>query len=209
MNPYAREILRNLDDGATIFEFGAHRAEDTLEIAACGFGRFYAFEPDPRNLEIIRKSGLPPGVTLIPKAVGERAGRTILYQSTNIVENFGVWTASSSIHRPLSSLPVGSNLRFENSVEVDVVSLDDFCKAEQIDKIDFIWADIQGAERDMVKGGAKMIPLTHYFFMEHEKVKTYEDQWSFEEMMASLPDFEVLEIFPNDVLLVNKNWLKK
>lgn len=203
MNPYVLEIIDQLED-ATIFEFGCYDGADTHELARNGFRNFYTFEADPRNLERIRKTGLPNGVQLVPKAIGRTEGKTLLYQSTNMISGHGIWTGSSSIKKPL--VQKSENLSFDSAVEVEVVSLDRFCEEEGIEKIDLIWADIQGAEVDLVAGGKRMLQNTHYLFMEHEKIQTYEGQWNFDQMMASLPGWNLIEKFPNDVLLENTRW---
>ena len=207
MNPFVLDLLYALED-PIIFEFGACDGGDTIELAQFGFKKFYTFEPDPRNLEIIRKRGLPDGVVLVPKAVGRSVGRAHLYQSTNVMPEGYVWTASSSLKEPNkeSNTHYDSNLKFDAKVDVDVVSLDSFCQEFEIPYIDFIWADIQGAEVDLIAGGKEMIPRTHYLFMEHESSSVYQGVWSYKEMLAALPGWRVLEKFPNDVLLENTQW---
>lgn len=206
MNPYVLDLLYELED-PILFEFGCHMGQDTQELARFGFSRFYAFEPDPRNIAQLEKQGLPPGVNLVRKAIGDRVGRATLYQSTNILSGYGVWTASNSIRPPAQIMTqVSPELQFNSAIEVDVTTLDAFCEAEGIERIDLIWADIQGAERDLIAGGTRMIPRTHYLFMEQEAHRLYEGQWLYEEMVAALPQWKVLEKFPHDVLLENLEW---
>lgn len=203
MNPFVLEILDQLE-APVIFEFGCFDGADTYELVRNGFSRFYSFEADPRNIQKIKSRGLPEGVVLVEKAIGRSTGMTDFYPSSNFISGHGLWTGSSSTKKPSSLMAeVSPQLQFAPKIQVPVVSLDDFCADVGIEKIDLIWADIQGGEIDLVAGGTEMIPKTRYLFMEHEKFQVYEGQWNLEEMMAALPGWRIIERFPNDVLLEN------
>ena len=95
-----------------------------------------------------------------------------------------------------------------NFNEVDLITLDSFCEGRGIERIDFIWADIQGAEGDMVRGGRQTLARTRYLYTEYSDEELYENQATLKEILELLPDFRVIELWTDDVLLENQQ-LKK
>jgi hypothetical protein len=70
---------------------------------------------------------------------------------------------------------------------------------------DLIWADVQGAEGDLVDGGAETLAQTRFFYTEFSDREWYEGQVSFADLAANLPSFEVVEKFEMDALFRNTN----
>jgi FkbM family methyltransferase len=54
---------------------------------------------------------------------------------------------------------LGSNAEFEDQVEVvvDTVTLDEFAAGVGLDRVDFVKVDVEGAEFDVLRGGAELI----------------------------------------------------
>ncbi len=48
-------------------------------------------------------------------------------------------------------------MSLELTVKIDITTLDEFCKAEGINEIDFLQIDVQGAELDVLMGGAEIL----------------------------------------------------
>lgn len=179
----------------TFLELGAHRGTDTEWMAQISNVRIHAFEPDPRN-------GQPSRTNVIVKraAISDRDGPGALILSRH---GWGQeWTHSSSIKPPkhhLQRFPV----TFGEAVPVDLVALDTYCNQEALELIDFIWADIQGAEGEMVRGARRTLLNTRYLYTEYSDDELYDGQATLAEIMSLLPDFRVLELWPDDVLLEN------
>ena len=96
---------------------------------------------------------------------------------------------------------------FGETIDVQTVTLDTFCRQEGVDGvIDFIWADIQGAEGEMIRGGRETIARTRYLYTEYSDDELYEGQPTLSEIMAMLPDFRVLELWLDDMLLANRRF---
>jgi hypothetical protein len=134
-------------------------------------------------------------------AVADRDGEGQLILSR---EGWGQpWTHSSSIKAPKNHLqryPV----TFGNSVPVKLTTLDTFCQQLGVGMIDFIWADIQGAEGEMIRGGRQVLARTRYLYTEYSDDELYEGQITLKDILQLLPDFRVLELWPEDVLLANQ-----
>lgn len=103
--------------------------------------KIYAFEPlypqfkTEQNDEIIRTSGK---VEMVEKALFDKSGKT------NIIVN----AASSRLNTYLPS---------DENPSVETISIDEFVKEKNIQKIDFIKMDIEGVELQALKGAEKTI----------------------------------------------------
>lgn len=180
----------------TFLELGAHTGTDTVWLAKLPGVTLHALEPDPRNVPPPH-----PNVFVHRLAIAERDGRVPFLLSR---EGWGKeWTYSSSIRAPKNHLrwyPV----TFGPTIEVEAVSLDSLVDRFGLGPIDFIWADIQGAEGDMIRGGSRALARTRYLYTEYSDDELYEGQPSLAEIKALLPDFSVIELWPGDVLLENR-----
>ncbi len=180
----------------TFFELGAHQGTDTAWMAEIPDVTIHAFEPDPRNHQAPR-----PNVTLHRAAIADRDGLGSL-----ILSQYGwgqPWTHSSSIKQPKNHLqryPVS----FGAAIEVELVALDTFSQQHGLGLIDFIWADIQGAEGDMIRGGRQTLARTRYLYTEYSDDELYENQATLRDILELLPGFRVVELWPDDVLLENR-----
>lgn len=118
------------------------------------------------------------------------------------------WNYSSSIKRPKNHLQ-RHPVTFGPRTEVRAITLDSFCRQEGIELIDFIWADIQGAEGEMIRGGRGALSKTRYLYTEYSNDELYEDQVSLSDILQMLPDFRVVELWAEDVLLENRHWASR
>jgi FkbM family methyltransferase len=186
----------------TFLELGAHDGTDTVQLAKLPGVTLHAFEPDPRNNpQAAARGALFPNVSLYRVAISDHVGVTPFTLSK---AGWGKeWTHSSSIHQPKAHLqryPV----TFGETIEVPCTTLDAFCDAAGIGTVDFIWADIQGAEGEMVRGGMKTLGRTRYLYTEYSDDEMYEGQPTLSDLMRMLPGWRVVELWPDDVLLENK-----
>lgn len=135
-----------------VFEFGAHEGWDTQALLAILHAPIlYALKPDSRNLALLRKKGLHRQAHIVPAAIGAHNGVIRLFQST---KSMGIpFAGASSIRAPQAPLDW---LEFGTSEEVRVVTFDRLCAANGIRHIDFVWADVQGAECDLIWGGGTL-----------------------------------------------------
>ena len=58
--------------------------------------------------------------------------------------------------------------------------------SESFLSIDFLWADIQGAEGEMIRGGQKALSATPFLYTEYSNDELYEDQVSLCEILGLL-----------------------
>ena len=208
---YINLLLRDIEY-PVIFEIGAHHCEDTLHIMHAAGNRplrYFAFEPDPRNLEVIKEIGITDELVIVcPWAIGNSRGYIDLYQSSGNANGGEDWTGSSSIRPPKNHLEAHPWCQFKSVVQVPVNTLDNtFSTFSRIDHIDFIWADIQGAEGDMVKWGQEALKHTRYLYCEYSDAELYEGEMKLNDWMQLLPGkWSTIEKWPHDILLRNDSY---
>lgn len=182
----------------TFLELGAHVGSDTAWMASLPGVRLHAFEPDPRN-----HPPALPNVTLHRAAIADRDGTAPFILS---MEGWGkLWTHSSSIKSPKNHL-TRHPVTFDETIEVRTITLDTFCRSQGTEQIDFIWANVQGAEGEMIRGALQTFERTRYLFTEYSDDEMYENQATLADILELLPDFRVLELWPFEVLLENRGF---
>ena len=192
-----------------LFEVGAHLCQDSMAIRAI-FPRatLYVFEPDPRNVYQITSRGFDKEFTFIDAAVGDRDGKATFHLSGGRppgVAATHVWTQSSSLKEPREHLKDHPWCKFDQTASVRVVRLDTFVAERSIDRIDFLWADVQGAEDQLIAGGQKALARTRFLYTEFSDREVYAGQISLPQILERLPgSWDVLEQFDFDVLLANR-----
>lgn len=213
-----------LPSDAVVFDIGAHRLQEAeLLLPLLPDCRWYAFEPDPRSATWIRQTiAAEPerygNVRLFELAVGSFTGRTTLYQSSGHPPGPPQNPAgraknpdgsqSSSIKKPLpANFEVWPWMRFDSTVEVGIVSLDDFCSRNNIQAIDLVKVDVQGAESDVFIGGQRILRRTRFIVTEHCPREYYDGMKPLSEQVQALPEgWAIREIFSSDALLENTSW---
>lgn len=203
-----------------VYEFGAcdgyHTRMMVKDLVDNGKAfEYHAFEP---VLELFNLSLLPTTYSLpngqigkyriSNKAIAAKTGKMILHKSDGIrVENGRIveqYYASSSIREPKIVTQAWPNMTFTDR-EVDTITFDDYVNevGHQDSIIDFIWADIQGAEIDLILGGALTFPRVKYFYTEYNNSELYEGLIGLDQIVEMLPGFEIVFDFQGDVLLKN------
>lgn len=208
--PYVASIIGK-DDGVFL-DIGANRGASTRAmLRAMPQGKIHAFEIDPRALKKFKAGTSSPQVTLHELAIGAIDGEMDFYMSSGQPlrsswwkddENQG-WDLSGSIKKPTGVTDAHPWCKFEDSIKVPVVKLDTWYSNTPYHIIDFIWADVQGAERDLINGGLHTLENTRYLYTEYSNVELYEDQPTLEEILDLLPGFSIVKLYKGDVLLRN------
>jgi FkbM family methyltransferase len=199
-------------DDPLILEIGANDGTTTEAIINRMPGAtLFCFEPDPRPRERFRKRIRSPRCHLISAAISDRdgmielrlsGGRNPKYPSAEVP-----WDASSSIKKPTGHLQAAPWCRFDDRVQVPVVTLDSWCGQRGIMEVDFIWADVQGAEGEMLAGGEKTFKRhVRYLYTEFSNQMLFEDQLDLDGILRCLPGYVVVGVFANNVLLRNSRY---
>lgn len=146
--------------GRTFIDVGAHVGTWTLNLAK-HFERVFAFEPDPRGWEALKRNLQINNITnveVIPKAVSNKSGRVRL----NIFPNPSTNTMMNLADCGRTDAPIGIH-------EVDSISIDEFVAERNIHDLDFIKVDAEAAEMLIVEGalGTFMSQQPDFFIEMH------------------------------------------
>ncbi len=112
----------------------------------------HAFEPHPGVFAKLKTSlENAPGIVLNPCALGDACGRLAFNLSSD--------RGSSSFLKfdPASPYLGALHLETEASVEVEVKTVDSYCREWGIEHIDFLKLDVQGFEPQVLDGAAEML----------------------------------------------------
>ncbi len=170
----------------------------------------FCFEPDRRARRRFAANVEDPRVQLFAVAISDRDGSAELHLSGGVrtpesaAQMPDGWDRSSSIRRPLKHLEVYPWCTFERKERVPTRGLDSWSREHGVGAVDLIWADVQGAESELIRGGRETLARSRYFYTECHGVELYQGQPDLDELLAALPDFELVRRYPKDVLLANR-----
>jgi FkbM family methyltransferase len=195
-------------DDPVILEIGANDGGHTaLFLELFPKAKIYAFEPDPRASEKFqRRLGNDSRVVLEKIAISAMDGEIDFFMSNSTASEHvpGNWDKSGSIRKPKKHLEVVPWCIFDQTIRVPTQRLDTWWQKAGVGQIDFIWADVQGAEIDLIQGGRRALAQTRYFYTEYANDELYEGQIPLRDILKLLPNFQLVYRFSHDVLLKNK-----
>lgn len=143
--PYELNENISISEGDVVIDCGANLGLFSV-IAGSKAKTVYAFEPDPdvigrlQNTVSLNKSN----VQVVPKALGDREGScSFAYDKVNLG----------------GGKVIGQDVDYNTgkTMTVESTTLDQFVVDHGIKKIDFIKADIEGAERNMLRGAKTIL----------------------------------------------------
>ena len=138
----AKIMEEKITAGSIVVDVGANIGLHTLNMARIvgNTGQVFAFEPDPSNFEILGKNvkiNNYQNIILEKKAIGDKHGRTTLYQSDH----------------PGNHRLFPQTKQAKGEVEVELTSLDKyFIDSNLAEKINFIKIDVEGLEFSVLNG---------------------------------------------------------
>jgi 2-O-methyltransferase len=192
-----------------ILDIGCNDGTDTQSfLRLCPGAKLYCFEPDPRALVRFKTnlSWCLDKVALFEMAISHRNGKTEFHPSNGDGEA-KEWDLSGSIRRPKRHLDEYDWVRFDEPISVETRRLDDWSAEANLNKIDLIWMDVQGAEADVIAGGKQALSNTRFIYTEYSDEELYEGQLSLQAILELLPSFELVKQYTRavegDVLLRN------
>lgn len=186
--PYDPDGVLELTAGSTVLDCGANFGTFSAYAASKGC-KCYAFEPTPELQPVLREyADLYPGrIIPVESALSNQNGTAMLH-----VSNYSCG-ANSLLDR----------VHTNKNIVVSTVTIDSFVEQNQLNKVDFIKADIEGAERMMLEGAqgtlAKYAPklsLCTYHFPDDKEVLTelilkanpkYKIEYHWEKLYAYVP----------------------
>jgi len=156
-----------------ILEAGAADGGDTLEMSSLfSDGQIYALEPIPVIYEKLKANVKScRNVKTFQLGLSDTSGKTLLNLSTDERNEI---LSSSSILKPKEHVNVHPNILFNQTIEIDTITIDEFCQQNKIPVIDFLWLDLQGIEFQTLKASPKTLKSVKVIHTEVSLIETYE-----------------------------------
>jgi FkbM family methyltransferase len=150
-----------------IFEVGSRDAKDSLALSDYFKCHVYAFECNPSAIEICKSNiGQNPNVTLVPYGVWDKSGKRSFYKVKH--ENIG----ASSFFKINKKVYTQEKLK-QKKISVDCIRLDEFLKENNIDGIDLLCMDVQGASYQVLSSLGDNLKNIKYIIVELEVQPLY------------------------------------
>lgn len=188
------ELAEFIPDNITIVEGGAFHGNDTTQMArAWPNSTIYSFEPIPELFaQLTENTNRYPNIHPINRALAETNGTATFWPSEN-PKKPGLHAQAGSLLKPKERL-TRSKIKFNDPIEVETISLDSWAKQTGIERIDFLWLDLQGYELPVLQGAKGLLPHISYIYTEVNFIEAYEGQKTYPEVAAWLADhnFEII-----------------
>ena len=163
-------LVRSLvEPGMTVLDVGANIGKYTklFSLLVGQAGRVFAFEPDPGSVQRVRQlvaTEALANVTVVNQAVAEKSGAAQLNQ---FPEEYCSW---NSLGRPHMEDPRNRNqfVPIVGSVEIETVTLDEFCQAQGLRQIGYLKLDVEGAELRALQGARGLLARQAIRFLQFE-----------------------------------------
>ena len=184
MHDYIYELKKLLPENPVIIEARACSGADTLELSKIWpKSQIHAFEPNPHTYQMLVKQvdGLS-NIYTYNLALGNKIEMADFYVCRHPCLPIEEDTADpSSLFPPIrDKMPT---VRFDQVIQVPVVTLDQWAEKFGVDHVDFIWFDMQGAEGIVLQACPKILSTVKVVQAEFFRENFYEDT-------MLLPDLE-------------------
>ena len=135
-----------------VLNVGANIGQEVKGLLHNSRGRLYAIEAVEENARQIRKRfGRHPRVQVRTQVMASTIGQRTFY-----INN---WPGTHSLlpWNPAYLVPRGIHWSTIREIEVTTNTLDQFCKTEGIDRVAFLFMDLQGAELEVLRGAKDLL----------------------------------------------------
>lgn len=170
----------------TIVDVGAARGESgTLALSAFPEATIYSFEPVPTEyaaLELRAKSHAK--WSTFPFALGSTTERRDMVVCDGLMQASSFFTPADLTAQAWPEYDFAKR----SSVRVEVTTLDAFAESQGISQVDILKLDVQGAELEVLEGGAKTLQRTKYVIAEVAFQRMYEGGCLVSDVLSFLHD---------------------
>lgn len=203
----------------TIIEVGARDCQESVQFSdLLPDATVFAFECNPHTINLCKQNiENHPNIKLIEKAVSDKNGKITFYP-IDVKRTITTWSdgnpGASSLFKASGKYPVEQYVQKE--IEVESITLKKFLDDEEINSIDVLWMDIQGAELIALQGCEQRINDIKLIHLEVEFFEIYSNQPLFNEINSFFKKkgfifimFTALGQYAGDAIYLNKSVLRK
>ena len=192
LNTFIAQKFKSKNDVEVIFDIGACHALESVEFAKkYKNAKIFTFEANPNTYQICLENAKDyPSINLINKAVNDFDGVCKFYpidkDKTITTWEDGNQGASSLYKANGAYDAIEKYVQYE--IEVPCIRIDTFCKKNNLDKIDVVWMDLQGAELKALKSMGSILDTVQVIHTELEMNPMYENQCLFNDVNQYLQE---------------------
>jgi FkbM family methyltransferase len=194
-------------DSIVVFDIGSRDCEQSIEFyKEFPNSKIYAFECNPNTLPLCRKNitDFSDRITLVSKAVNSFSGSCTFFP-INQKETVTTWKdgnpGASSLFKSNGQYTVEKYVQDETAVAC--ITLRDFIMEQNIECVDIIWMDLQGAELIALKSMGEFLKKTKYIHTEVSYKPMYHGQVLFNELHSFMTEMGFISLNP---LRINQCW---
>ena len=159
------EVAPYLSGSPVILEAGAFDGTDTVRFAERWPGAtIYTFEPVPELFaDVERRTSHLAQVRRYPMALSDRTGPATFHIVGNPDDESSPGRDFSSL-LPLNDI-FARQLAITRTITVQAITIADWAHSEGVDRIDFMWLDMQGMELPALKAASPVLATTRAIHM--------------------------------------------
>lgn len=162
-------VRKLVNPGMLVFDIGANIGDYSILLSKLvgNRGKVYTFEASQNTFEKLKE-----------RLTHEKCVNTFAFQKAVYSENTQIefnefseeYSAWNSIGKPQMLNPDGSGeyIPIVNTEVVEAITLDNFCQSHNIQKINFLKVDVEGAESDVLKGSVELLQKKAIKFIQFE-----------------------------------------
>ncbi|MDR1740348.1 MAG: FkbM family methyltransferase [Synergistaceae bacterium] len=135
------EVDVTVQPGDVVIDAGSWIGDFAAYASAKGASAVYAFEPSDETFKyLLETARLNPNIYPVKAGIGETKAKSSFFVSRGLSEGNSTLVGSVGEERT-----------------IDITTIDDFVRENGLRRVDFIKADIEGAERQMLRGAAETL----------------------------------------------------
>jgi FkbM family methyltransferase len=191
-NRFIGENFKLIPDVKVIFDIGSCHCLESVEFSKLyTAARIVAFEPNPVSYQVcLNNTKNISSITVVNQAINEFDGSCKFYpmdkEKTITTWEDGNQGASSLYLANGAYDNIEKYVQYE--IEVPCTRIDTYCRNNNIDHIDAIWMDLQGAELKALKSMGNLLDSVKVIHTELEVNPMYEGQCLFKDVNTFLQE---------------------
>lgn len=203
-----QDVKKYLPSNPIILEGGAYKGNNTVQMSLTWPDSIiYAFEPRPEIFNSLKISCFPfANIHCYDLALSDKKGMQKLHLSA------GQYDWCNSLLEPKEHLRCFNYVKYQDDIQVNVISLDEWAQENNISKIDFISLDLQGAEGLALRSGVNLLKTVTVILTRVSNIELFKNLEQFAELKAwlhtqgfILVKEEVISSVEGNALFVKRN----